>query len=185
MIHAPGRLILVVGSSGVGKDSVLDGARSRFADASSIVFQRRVITREAMPGAEDHDTLSVERFEIERARGAFALSWQAHGLWYGVPVEIETKLWAGRTVIVNTSRTVIETAQARYTGAQAIVITAAPETLAKRLAARGRETQEEIAARLSRPVTAPLSGKGVWQIENDGSLEDAVNRFVKIVEQVV
>lgn len=162
----------------------MDGAKSRFAGAPSVVFQRRVITRDAMPGAEDHDTLSVERFKEERAQGAFALSWQAHGLWYGVPIEIETEMRAGRSVIVNTSRTVIETAQAKYSGAQAIVITAAPETLAKRLAARGRETQEEIAARLSRSVTAPLFGKGIWQIENDGSLDNAVKRFVEIVEQI-
>ncbi len=161
----------------------MDAARTRLADAPDVVFQRRVITREAMPGAEDHDTLSIEAFEAAQARGDFALSWQAHGLLYGVPREIESRMLDGRTVIVNVSRTVIETACDLYPGTRTIVITASHETLSKRLAARGRETPAEISARLSRNVDAPLPVKGVTRISNDGDLEEAVCRFVEIVAQ--
>lgn len=183
MKQFPGRLFLVVGSSGVGKDSVMDGARARLAGNSGFEFQRRVITRAAMPDAEDHDTLSVEAFEAARVRGDFSLSWQAHGLWYGVPREIEDKMAAGRTVIVNTSRMVITAARTLYPGTQTVHITASPETLVKRLSARGRETADDIAARLARNIAPVIPGEGVWQIENDGDLSDAVSRFVDIVEQ--
>ncbi len=137
-----------------------------------------------MAGAEDHDTMSVDAFKEARARGAFALSWQAHGLWYGVPVEIESAMQAGCTVIVNTSRTIIDAARMAYAGTQVIVITASPETLKKRLAGRGRETAMEIESRLARIVDVPVVGQDIWTVENDNTLNDAIDRFVDIVKRV-
>jgi len=184
MTKFSGRLVLVVGPSGAGKDSIIDGARAWFSEDAGIVFQRRVITRTVTAGTEDHDTLTVDGFMAADRRGDFALSWQAHGLWYGVPIAVEQEMAAGHTVIVNVSRTVIDTTSARYKDTQTISITASPETIAKRLAARGRETAEEIRSRLERTVDVPLSGTNRWVLENNGTLQDAIDRFVEIVEIV-
>ena len=76
-----GRLIAVVGPSGVGKDSVLRGLQ-RALPGTHLV--RRVITRAPDLGGEDYDAVSVEVFKERARRGDFALHWGAHGLFYGI-----------------------------------------------------------------------------------------------------
>ena len=179
-----GCLVVVVGRSGVGKDSVLGGARARLKDDPRFVFARRVITRPSDPDIEDHDTLPSDDFAAARAAGAFALHWSAHDLDYGVPVSIERDLTAGRIVVANTSRTIVAEAQTRYPGAQTIVVTARPETIAARLAARGREDGTAVAKRLARAVDTPVAGEGVHVVENDARLDDAVEAFTGILRRI-
>lgn len=162
-------LVLVVGPSGAGKDTVLAYARQHWAACDRIVFPKRVITRPPGPGEE---YISVTDAEFS-ARN-FALSWAAHGLRYGIPKEIENDLAAGRIVIVNVSRTVIAQARERYP-CMVIEITAPPGVLAKRLAARGRETETDIAARLTREA---VSVEADISIINDGSPDEAGALFI-------
>ena len=77
---SPGRLVLVVGPSGAGKDSLLREAARILAADRHIVFPRRVITRPSHDATEAHDSLSVADFLEAQAEGRFALSWEAHGL---------------------------------------------------------------------------------------------------------
>lgn len=165
-----GRLVLVVGPSGAGKDTVLDYARQHLAGYAHCVFARRVITRPPGPG-EDHESVSEAAFSQRR----FALSWSAHGLHYGIPLEIEDDLAAGKTVIANVSRAVLSAARARYDHCLVIEITAPVEILAKRLATRGRETEAEIIARLTRSL-APVEADAT--IINDGLPEAAGALFL-------
>ena len=57
----PGRLVLVVGPSGAGKDTLLDLARAMLRNDASVVFSRRVVTRAA--AGEPHDTMDPDAFE--------------------------------------------------------------------------------------------------------------------------
>jgi hypothetical protein len=99
-----GRLVLVVGPSGVGKDSVLDGARAALKGNPDVVFPRRVVTRAPGLGGEDYIPASEADFAAMAANGDFALHWPAHGLHYGIPNSIEADLAAGRQVVVNVSQ---------------------------------------------------------------------------------
>ena len=80
-----GTLFLVVGPSGAGKDSLIDGARAELAGRRDIVFASRVITRPPKSGDEDNLFATPEEFAAMQATGAFMLHWEAHGLFYGIP----------------------------------------------------------------------------------------------------
>src|SRR5271165_6732831 len=56
-------LVLVVGPSGAGKDSLLNGARAAFAGDARVHFVRRVITRPADPEGEDHEPVTEAEFD--------------------------------------------------------------------------------------------------------------------------
>ncbi|KEZ65603.1 ribose-phosphate pyrophosphokinase, partial [Pseudomonas amygdali pv. tabaci str. ATCC 11528] len=105
-----GRLIYLIGPSGSGKDSLLDAARETLAQRNCRVV-RRVITRSAEAVGEAAQAVTVEQFEQMRERGAFALSWQANGLHYGIPIEIDQWLLEGHDVLINGSRAHLQKAQ--------------------------------------------------------------------------
>jgi ribose 1,5-bisphosphokinase len=143
----PGRLVLVVGPSGAGKDTLIDLARTALQDNPTVVFPRRVVTRTAS-AAEAHDSMSTDAFDRAARAGAFALTWDAHDLRYGIPAGIDADIRAGRTVVCNVSRAIIDAARRRYAVVVVALVTAPPELLAARLKARGREG--DIAQRLAR-----------------------------------
>lgn len=181
-----GRLVLVVGPSGVGKDSILDGARKALADNGKILFPRREITREPGLGGEDYIAVTPQDFRQRQSSGAYFLSWHAHGLDYGIPQEIKERVEAGFTVVVNVSRSAIGEARKLLPGMVTVAfIKASPEALRQRLLARGRETPEEIEERLSRAAAyAPPQTREnmpVVVINNNGPLEEAVRQFVSLL----
>jgi len=147
----PGKLALVVGPSGAGKDTLLGLARAACADDSTIVFVRRVVTREAS-STEDNEQIAVDAFREACARGAFAIHWEAHGHSYGLPRSIEDDIRAGRTVVANVSRTVIPALRRAYANVVVVSITAPADVLAARLAMRKRGSDGNIAQRLARKV---------------------------------
>ena len=175
----PGRLILVVGPSGAGKDTLIGLARAACADHSRIVFPRRVVTRESS-AFEDNEQVSPESFRQRLARDEFAMHWQAHGHCYALPRAIDDELRAGRTVVANVSRTVVDAMRRAYADVTVVSITAPPEILAERLAARARSSDGQIANRLDRAVDATAATPDVIII-NVGSVEDHAREFVQLI----
>jgi ribose 1,5-bisphosphokinase len=147
----PGRLVLVVGPSGAGKDSLLGLAQAACADDGSIVFPRRVVTREAS-SSEDNEQMSADTFQQALAQGKFAMNWEAHGHCYALPRTIDDDIRAGRTVVVNVSRTVIGEMRRAYADVVVVSITAPSDVLAARLAMRSRSSDGRIEQRLARTV---------------------------------
>lgn len=174
-----GTLFLVVGPSGVGKDSVIAGTRARLANDPRFVFLRRYITRpENAGGGEDHLPISPDAFDAARSAGTFALSWQAHGLHYGLPASMAEVLASGRHVVVNVSRAVVAEARRRYAPVRILNIRAKPETRRRRLEARGRESAVDIDERTARSVVFDPDQDDVVTIDNDGPLERAVDAMI-------
>jgi phosphonate metabolism protein PhnN/1,5-bisphosphokinase (PRPP-forming) len=84
----------------------------------------------------------------------------------------------GRTVVVNVSRTVIALARTRFPDLQIMNVTAPVRILAERLAARGRESADDVAKRLDRSGAFVIEGAGVVNVVNDGGPEQGIERFV-------
>jgi ribose 1,5-bisphosphokinase len=175
----PGRLVLVVGPSGAGKDTLINGARAACRDDAGIVFPRRVITRLPSP-AEDNDAIAADDFNQAAADGAFALWWEAHGNRYGIPSSIDDDIRQGRTVVCNVSRTIVTAARLRYSQVAVVLITAPAKVLETRLAARGRATDGCIEERLRRSQEMrPCEADFV--IRNTGWREVGIYRLVNVI----
>lgn len=184
-----GRLIFVMGPSGVGKDSVIDAARSQLA-AASVDVVRRVITRSAESIGEQAVGVSVEHFAAMQAAGEFAMNWRANGHDYGIPADINGPLANGKHVLVNGSRDYLPEAQRRYPDLLPILLGVERDVLRERLIARGRENFEEIALRLERNDRLRAES-ALWQagrsgleyLDNSGTLEQAVVALMALLER--
>ena len=172
-----GCLVLVVGPSGAGKDSLIAAAKRKFRHDPSIAFPRRTITRPESMG-EDHVPVGIRDFERLDKSGAFLLSWRAHGLRYGIPVEVVDDLRAGHVVVVNISRDMVAAACSCWPRTRIVHVTVALDALKARLEARGRESADDIAGRLARAArnkSPPEQATDV--IDNSGHLPSAVRKF--------
>ena len=125
-----GRLFYLMGPSGAGKDSLLEAAREPL-QARGCRVARRVITRSAEAAGEDAQAVSTEEFEQLRRSGAFALDWQANGLRYGIPRQIDDWLAAGEDVLVNGSRGYLDQARGRYPQLRPLLLTVSGGSLRK------------------------------------------------------
>jgi ribose 1,5-bisphosphokinase len=174
----PGLLILVVGPSGAGKDTLLGLARMACADDGNIIFARRLVTREAS-SFEDNEQVSADAFQAAVERGDFAIHWEAHGHRYGLPRAIDDEIRSGRTVVANVSRTVIDSMRRAYCNVLVVSITAPPDVLASRLAMRARKSDGVLEHRLQRAaaeIRAPDQ-----TLVNVGSAEFHASQLVQII----
>lgn len=185
MTPAPA-LYYVVGASGVGKDSLMRYARSRIGDRLPVVFAHRYITRTPYPDDENFISLSPAEFGMRKQAGAFVLDWASHGLQYAIGAEINFWLAMGLAVVVNGSRGHLLPALDTYPNMTIVWITARSEIIAARLAARGRESAADIAARLERnpaPALPHRACRALRTIDNSGALEVAGEAFVALLSE--
>jgi ribose 1,5-bisphosphokinase len=160
----PGRLILVVGPSGAGKDTLLGLAKAACADDPNIVFPRRVITRQAS-ASEDNEEVSAGTFQAALARNEYAMHWEAHGHCYALSRAIDDEIRAGHTA---------------YANVLVVSITAPPDVLAERLALRKRASDGKIENRLHRTVDEAAAPDAT--IVNTSSAEYHARQLVRIIK---
>jgi ribose 1,5-bisphosphokinase len=176
----PGRLVLIVGPSGAGKDTLIGIAKQLLAGDARVKFPRRVVTR---PSSQFEDNIAVTSAEFDAAlgRGGFALHWQAHGHAYGIPKDIDDDIRAGNTVAANVSRTIVADARRRYRNVTVVSITAPADILAARLAARGRASDGPIGERVQRASLQDTAAPDV-EILNVGAAADHGHELASIIQ---
>jgi thymidine phosphorylase len=178
----PGTLFYIVGPSGAGKDTLLDGAMRILQPTGRYARARRTITRPAGAG-EDHEPATQNDFDEIARRGGFLHAWQAHGLSYGLPVSILDELNAGRNVLANGSRNHIPELKGIVDRFVVVEVRADPRLLRARLVERGRESAEEIDARILREAEQLPEHLDIVRVDNSGLVEDAVSLLVAGMEE--
>jgi ribose 1,5-bisphosphokinase len=176
----PGRLVAIAGPSGAGKDTLLQLARDCFGGDSSVVFPRRIVTREPS-AAEDHEGISEADFAAAVAADGFAFWWDAHGLKYALDAAIDDDIRAGKVVVCNVSRAVVGKLRHRYANVRVVLVVAPADVLAARLAARARTTDGTFVARLGRvaPTLGEMSPDVV--IENVGDPQSGAEKLIEVL----
>jgi thymidine phosphorylase len=179
-----GVFFLVVGPSGVGKDSLIDGAKKHLPP-EHFVFAKRTVTRPPGMIGEDYQSCDPTTFGKRKLNGEFLVTWQAHDYEYGLPRQLAKKQAQGVHIVANGSRSAVQEISQAVDNLVVIYITAPPEILAKRLALRGRETGDQMTARLNRQTSKFPTQIEVHQVNNDASLEEGIKRFIDTIKQVV
>lgn len=178
-----GKLLLVVGASGAGKDTLIAWARRALPARSPIAIIEREITRPRGPG-EHHVPVSEAQLEQRSGAGYYVLEWRAHGVRYGIPDAARRELDRGRSVLIVGSRSAVESARALPYDVRFIEICAPLEVLQQRLAAREQRPGSEVASRLARANAFELRGDDVHTIDNGGELRDSGAAFVALLTRL-
>ncbi len=180
-----GRLLYVMGPSGAGKDTVLQGVHDQLG--GKVHIAPRVITRPCDSSEKHAVGVSHAQFLALEAAGHFALTWRANNLAYGISHDITQWLSSGLDVLVNGSRAYLPQARLRFPDLQPILLQVQPDELRLRLQRRGREDSAQINARMQRntrlqTLPYPHQGNPVVIINNSGPVEHAINALCQFLQ---
>lgn len=181
----PGRLVYLMGPSGAGKDTVLQGVLRLMGNKAFLA--PRVVTRDADLVEEGALAVTEQEFDVMESAGLLAMAWRANGLAYGILRHVDERLAAGQDVFVNGSRAYLPTAMARYRDLVPVLLTVKPQLLRERLLRRGRESMTEVQSRLDRnnsvaAIPEQLAPPMLW-IDNSGNPEEAVHALYQRLQQ--
>jgi ribose 1,5-bisphosphokinase len=171
-----GQLIVVVGPSGSGKDTLLKKVIKKIPNS---ILVKRYITRKKDIKNEDHYSISIKNFEDKILKKHFFVYWKAHGFSYGIPLKEIKKIEEGKTVIFNGSRKVLFKVKKKVNNVKIINIIAPSTIIKKRLVNRAREDKKSINKRIKRKIN--LLPKNIITINNNKSIAIGANKLKKII----
>ena len=172
-------LILLVGNSGAGKDSLIrETIRFWPSAAPSLVAARRFITRPPHASEAFHPVTDAQ-FERMKRRNYFCLSWRSYGLQYGVPLEVLEWQRQGSLVMVNVSRQVLAYARANLANVKVVFIRVPLAVSLARIDQRGRESAgtQTHHQRVERAKANQEWPGADLTIDNSGSLAQSARRL--------
>lgn len=170
------KIVLVVGPSGAGKDTLLRYAKKMLEDR--VNFVQRYITRKA-DANEDNYYIDEYAFEILKNNGYFASYWSAHGNFYG----ISKRFIKNGLNIISISRGKIKDFENIYDDVITLNITLPKDKLKQRLLGRKREPLEDIENRLNRSYEK-IECKKLIEFDNSKDLEESKVEFLKLLRRI-
>jgi len=145
-----GRLVILSGPSGVGKDTIIDAWRERDPRVRRVVAYT---TREPRPGEQagvDYHFVPVSEFLAKAERGDFLEYKQVHGNYYATPLtDMEEMLRDGFVAILKIDvQGALAAMELRPDATTVIILPPSLEELEQRIRGRGADSDEVIAKRL-------------------------------------
>jgi ribose 1,5-bisphosphokinase len=176
-------MFLLVGNSGSGKDSILAWAKEHWTGSKQqLLVAQRYITRPESPETEKFISVSVAEFESMEKKGEFALKWISYDMHYGVKKDIIKDLGKGHLVVVNVSRQIIDETRKKYPGVKVIFVQVPIDTIVKRIQDRGRESGDQVQARVQRAKENETLPGADFIVENTGTIEDGGKKLLAYLE---
>lgn len=180
-------LIIISGPSGVGKDAVIEGLFKRGLPLERVITTTTRDIRAGESQGSPYYFIDDPKFSALVDSGEILEHAEVFGKKYGVTKkEIErVKKMAGKTIIWKIDWQ--GAANAKNLIPDILVIFIMPpsiEALAERLARRGRETKEQILARLNEKEWENYNKLADYQVINEeGGLEETINKVIDILRE--
>jgi ribose 1,5-bisphosphokinase len=168
------KIILIVGASGVGKDSLLKSLKGKM----DINFVKRYITREPDQN-ENNYYIDDEAFDRLKKDAFFVSTWEAHTNKYAIA---KNQIVDGLNLI-SISRGAIKDFENYFDNVITIEITLSKDMLYKRLKNRGRECEEQIQKRLERSYSK-IEAKQIIQFDNSKSIKESSADFLELLKRI-
>jgi guanylate kinase len=176
-----GRLVIVSGPSGVGKDTVIEAWKRRDPKVERVVA---CCTRPHRPGERegvDYRFVSVKVFHQMAEEGEFLEHKLVHGNWYATPVATVDRLLAeGKTAVLKIDvQGALAVMERRPDAVSVFILPPSEEELERRIRSRGHDSEETVRLRLqnARDEMA-LADRYHHRIVND-DVERCVDRLVE------
>jgi guanylate kinase len=182
-----GKLIVVSGPSGAGKDTLIQAALEAIPELALIASATTREPREGEVDGKDHVFLSREEFErwIEEDR---LLEWAEYsGNLYGTPQQsVEELLDGGRSVILRIELQGARQVKERRPDAVMVFVRAPSlEETRRRLESRATETSESVESRMATAIKEVAARDEFdYEIVN-GDREQARREMIEIMERIV
>ena len=178
-----GRVYIIAGPSGSGKDSVM---KKVFEKAPDIAFSISSITRAMRPGeveGEKYNFISRECFEQMIANDELLEHNVFVGNYYGTPkAPVIECIESGRDMLIEVDVNGAEQIRAKMPDAVSVfIMPPSLEILKNRLTGRGTDSQEVIDKRLNEALREIASAKDFDYIVVNDDLETAADNFVSIM----
>lgn len=170
------KIVLIVGPSGVGKDSLLKFAKNSLEN--EVNFVNRYITRRPDLN-ESNFYVDDYAFEILKHNSFFISSWYAHNNFYGIA---KSSIKSGLNII-SISRAKIKDFENFSNSVFTINISVPKEILKERLENRGRETSLEIEKRLKRSYEK-IDANNLMEFDNTKPLDQSAKEFISLLRSL-
>ena len=180
IIKPTGRLFLIVGNSGSGKDSLLTEVLARWPiSVKPIRIPQRYITRPAHDSEMFRSVTTGEFVDLKRKK-KFWLTWHVYNTDYGVPTIVLDWLSQRQHVVVNVSREIIPRARSTIPNLKLIFVSVPLEITLQRMRSRRREAESEqsFQQRLHRAKENQTLEDADFIVDNSGSIDESAKKLL-------